>query len=82
MATPIGPGETRAPTGDVSTVSGDDRSSALVTTMTKVLKAYTEAITAQTQATAAQHLRPLNPDSGEVKQVEDDRFSRWPEQFE
>ena len=56
--------------------------SLLVATMTTLLKAHTEAIAAQTQATAAQHLPPLKAFTGEGKQVEEDGFERWIEQFE
>ena len=56
--------------------------SLLVDTMTRFLKAHTEAIAAQTQATAAQHLPPLKAYTGEGKQVEEDGFERWIEQFE
>ena len=50
--------------------------------MTTLLKAHTEAIAAQTKATAAQHLPPLKAFTGEGKQVEVDGFERWIEQFE
>ena len=56
--------------------------SLLVATMTRLLEAHTEAIAAQTQATAAQHLPPLKAFTGEGKQMEEDGFERWIEQFE
>ena len=56
--------------------------SLLVDPMTRFLKAHTEAIAAQTQATAAQHLPPLKAYTGQGKQVEEDGFERWIEQFE
>jgi len=62
-------------------VAGGDPSS-LVETMTQLLKAHTEAIAAQTQATAAHNLPPLKPYTGEGKQVEEEGFDRWLEQFE
>lgn len=54
----------------------------LVATMTRLLEAHTDAIAAQTQATAAQHLPPLKAFTGEGKQVEEDGFERWIEQLE
>ena len=50
--------------------------------MARLLKAHTEAIAAQTQATAAQHLPPLKSYTGKGKQVEEDGFDHWIEQFE
>ena len=46
-------------------------------TITRLLKTYTKAIAAQTQETAAQHLPPLKPYTGEGKQIEEDGFDRW-----
>ena len=60
----------------------EEGSHSLVVTMSRLLKAHTEAIAAQTQAAAAQHLPPLKPYSGEGKQIEDDGLDRWLEQFE
>ncbi len=50
--------------------------------MTRLLEAHTDAIAAQTEATAAQHLPPLKAFTGEGKQVEEDGFERWIEQLE
>jgi len=47
-----------------------------------ILKAHTEAIVAQMQTAAAQHLPPLKLYTGERKQIEEHRFDRWLEQFE
>ena len=44
--------------------------------MTRLLEAHTEAIAAQTQATAAQHLPPLKAFTDEGKQMEEDGFER------
>ena len=67
---------------DDGAVSVAERESSLLATMARLLQAHTEAIAAQTQATAAQHLPPLKPYRGEGKQVEEDGFGRWLEQFE
>ena len=66
----------------VSTPSTAGGESLLVDTMTRLLQAHTEAIAAQTQATAAQHLPPLKAYTGEGKQAEADGFDCWIEQFE
>ena len=67
--------------GQGASNGGQDETS-LVATMKQLLMAHTEAIAAQTQATAAQHLPPLKPYTGEGKQVEEDGCERWIEQFE
>ena len=46
------------------------------------LKANTEAITAQTQGTAAKHLPSVKPYNDEGRQVEEDGCEGWIEQFE
>ena len=54
----------------------------LVATMTRLLQAQTEAIAALTQATAAQHLPPLETFTGEGMETEEKTFDRWIELFE
>ncbi len=50
--------------------------------MSRLLQAQTEALTAQTKATAAQHLPPLKPFTGEGKLTDDESFETWIEHFE
>lgn len=56
--------------------------SGMITTMTRLLQAQTEALEAQARAATTQHLPPLKPFSGEGKIMEEDSFERWVEQFE
>ena len=47
-----------------------------------LIKAQTEALAAQTQAAAAQHLPPLKTFTGDGKLTDADSFERWLENFE
>ena len=70
--------ESSATTTEPST-SGE---SEVLATVTRLLQAHTEALAAQTRATAAQHLPSLKPFTGEGKLTEEDSFERWLEHFE
>ena len=54
----------------------------LIESMAKLLKAQTEMLATQAQATVAQGFPPLPHFSGENHQSEDDSFERWIESFE
>ena len=50
--------------------------------MAQLIRAQTEALAAQTQAAAAQHLPPLKTFIGEGKLTDAYSFERWLENFE
>ena len=63
------------PVSEDSSIVG--RESSMFATVTRHLQAHTEAIAAQMQIAAAQHLPPLKAFSGEGKQIEEGGFKRW-----
>jgi len=57
-------------------------SEATIATMAQLIRAQTEALAAQIQAAAVQHLPPLKTFTGEGKLTDTDSFERWLESFE
>lgn len=62
----------------LSSIAGPPES----TILAQLIKAQTEALAAQTQAAAAQHLPPLKTFTGEGRLSDADSFERWLENFE
>ena len=63
-------------------VQGSDGDPSLMATVAQLLKAQTDAMSAQAQAASYQHLPPLEKFSGEVVQADDEGFDKWIEHFQ
>ena len=75
--------ETAADHTESATESSSEAShSVLLEKVTRLLQAQTEAMTAQAQAAAVQHLPAFHCYTGEDDQTDDEVFNRWLERFE
>lgn len=90
-APPPGDGSTTETTSHTDTpghtvpateTDGETGHSALLEKVTQLLKAQTEAMTAQAQAAAVQHLPAFHCYTGEDDQTDNEVFDRWLERFE
>ena len=71
--------ESEGVTTEGSSTTAED---SVLATMSRLLQAQRDALTAQTRAAAAHHLPPLKPFTGEGQQSRDDSFDQWLERFE
>ena len=74
--------DTPGHTDPAAETGGETSHSALLEKVTQLLKAQTEAMTAQAQAAAVQHLPAFHCYTGEDDQTDDEVFDRWLERFE
>lgn len=75
-------GDTTGHTESATETGSETGHSALLEKVTELLKAQTEAMTAQAQAAAVQHLPAFHCYTGEDDQTDDEVFDRWLERFE